>query len=262
MFDTKINSGKYFIDTLKKCNLKALIMAIQEIKYYEMFKEIDHPFNSMDKIEWLLLKYNDEYERLEGFLESIKCDYFDIYDDQLFVDIFQEFYELSEFHHFEDYCKEQVMEYENNSRFHHSLQKDWIIKNEQIAVFNLLVFEWRYLEHDRNKEYFKIKHGNHDLVNINLDKNDFRYIIRFLEIFERLYWEQQILPENLKRLELDYGIRKTLNPKAWYYDDNSITLDEITTEIKIDISRPTCWPKRKRIIKNRESQGPSEFIPW
>ena len=234
-------------------------MEIQEIKYYEMFKEIDQPYISMDKLEWLLLKYSEEFERLLGFLGRIDDDFFDIYDDKLFVDIFLQFEELSEDHRYESYCKEQVIDYMNNSRFELSLQKDWAIKNEGMAVFNLYGFEFKYLESDRNKEYFKIKHDNHDLFNINVDKNDFRYIIRFLEIFERLYWEQQILPENLKSLELDFGIRKTLDPKVWYHGEQSISLDQITTEIKIDI-RQTCWPIVKRIIKNRESQGPSEHL--
>ena len=188
-------------------------MAIQEIKYYEMFKEIDQPYISMDKLEWLLLKYSEEFERLLGFLKWIDDDFFEIYDDKLFVDIFLEFEELSEYHRYESYCKEQVIDYMNNSRFELSLQKDWAIKNESMAVFNLGGFEFTYLEVDRNKEYFKIKHVNRDLFNINVDKDDFKYIIKFLEIFERLYWEQQILPENLKRLELDFGIRKTLTPR-------------------------------------------------
>ena len=235
-------------------------MAIQEIKYYQMFKEIDQPYVSMNKIEWLLLKYIDEFERLLVCLEGIDDDLFDIYDDTLFVDIFLKFEELSEYYRFESYCKEQVIDYMNNCRFERSLQKDWAIKNEGVAVFDLWVFEFTYLEPDRNKEYFKIKHVNQNLFNINIDKNDFRYIIRFLEIFEELYWGQQILPEKLKSLELDFGIKKTLDPKVWFYGEQSIKLDDITREIKIDNSRPSCWPIAKRIIKNRASQGPSEHI--
>ena len=71
-------------------------------------------------------------------------------------------------------------------------------------------------------------------------------------------WEEEILPENLKKIEFDFGIRKTLHPKAWYYDESSITLAQITTEIKIN--KRSCWPSVKRVIKNRDSNGPSEYL--
>jgi hypothetical protein len=234
-------------------------MAILEIKYYEMFKEIDYPCMSMDKIEWLLLKYNDERGRLEGFLELIEPDFLEVYDDKLFVDILWEFDELSEFHRFEGYCKEQVLEYENKSHIERSLQKDWIIKNENIAVFELMPFEYMYLEQDRNKKYFELKYRHYDLLNINIDKSEFKFITRFLEIFEKLYWKEQILPENLKKIEIDFGIRKTLHPKAWFYPKHGITLAGITTKVKL-INPRSCWPTIKRVIKNRESNGPSEYL--
>ena len=103
-----------------------------------------------------------------------------------------------------------------------------------------------------------MKYLHYDLLNINIEKNEFELITRFLEIFEKLYWEEEILPENLKKISLDFGIRKTLHPKAWYYDESSITLAQITTEIKIN--KRSCWPSVKRVIKNRDSNGPSEHL--
>lgn len=193
-------------------------MSDPAIKYHHLFNELDKPFNSMAKVEWLLLKYEEEYKRLIkkgiGLIQLTETKDFDV-----FIRIYEELSKLSDYHRFEPYFKQQVEEYEQRSHIKHSLQQEWARKNEDIAVIEFMLFEFEYFDENGGQKHLKLRHLFDDTLEILVDRCDFKYTLLFLEIFDELFWEQEILPDRVRSLELDHKIKNTLCPRAWNIDN-------------------------------------------
>jgi hypothetical protein len=67
------------------------------------------------------------------------------------------------------------------------------------------VFFIDYLDYDENEqeEYLSVYVSSVKELNIFIDRQDFRNTIDFLEIFNELYWVQEILPENLNKKTIE-----------------------------------------------------------
>lgn len=169
---------------------------------------------SMAKVEWLLLKYHDEYQRLTR--DSIdRIPLFHVRDFDVFIRIFEELSALSDYHRHESYFKEQVIEYETRAKYKHSLQVEWVTRNEKLAVVEFMIFDYLYLDHCDDPEHLKIRHILDENIHIYIDRNDFKYTSKALEIFDELFWEQEILPERVKQLELELKMKNTITPNIW-----------------------------------------------
>ena len=73
------------------------------------------------------------------------------------------------------------------------------------------VFFIDYLDYDENEqeEYLSVYVSSVKELNIFIDRQDFRNTIDFLEIFNELYWVQEILPESIERIRIEMKKIKT-----------------------------------------------------
>lgn len=145
---------------------------------------------------------------------------FNVNKYDVFIKIYDELNIISEYHRHEEYLKEQVIEYREIASKRHSLQINWVKKNETMGVSELMLFETLYFDnHEESKHLYIRQHLDRNLK-IFVDRNDFKYTLEFIKIFERLFWDEMILPERVKSLELKYSISEQLDRHRWTNIDN------------------------------------------
>jgi len=122
-----------------------------------------------------------------------------------FLSLYEQLSEISEIHKLENYAKEELKTYKiikvNNIEV-----KQWLIKNEKIAGENLACFLIDYLDYSEYENdifhllaYRKVEQK----FEIFIQRNDFKNLIEFKELFDELYYIQKIYPEGLKRIQAE-----------------------------------------------------------
>lgn len=112
---------------------------------------------SIDKVEFWLLKYQDEYNHLkylrEGELPPLSND---ATAEDKFIELYEQLDEVSRYHRFEPYCKEQLEIYTSIKNDTEKLDK-WLSTNENFYYEELIPFSVNYLDYLGNKKEYHLK---------------------------------------------------------------------------------------------------------
>src|SRR5690554_6619279 len=162
---------------------------------------------SIKKIEWWLLKYSDTYKEIIAFNKSkyvtIRLDDGTISklpplnestEHRVFLDLYRRLDDISKFHRYEDYFEQQMNEYCKIKNSHYELKK-WVAKNEDLGASNFVLFLVDYLDYSEHPEHLNVYLPYSKELDLYIERKDFKNMIEFLEIFDELYWVQEILPE-------------------------------------------------------------------
>ena len=172
------------------------------------------------QVEWWLLKYSDFYKKTSDFVYSqhlFKMDDGSIVrlppfgeptDQDKFLDLYNALDTICEFHRNEKYFEQELTEYQKIKDSQSDL-KNWITKNEDLGAEKYVCFLVDYLDYSENAEHLNIYAHTSKELEIYIDRQDFRNTIKFLEIFNELYWEKEILPESLERIRNEMKKIKT-----------------------------------------------------
>ena len=176
----------------------------------------------MSKIEWWLLKHSDLYKKnysqhlfkiddgstiqLPSFGKPIS--------KEKFLDLYKELNIIYDLHRNEKYFEQELTEYHKIKSSQSDLKK-WIAKNECLGAEKYGCFLVDYLDYKENDdEHLKIYVHSSKEIEIYIDRQDFKNTIDFLEIFNELYWVQEILPESMERIRKEMKKTKTTANKV------------------------------------------------
>ncbi len=124
-------------------------------------------------------------------------------EEAKFSFLYEELSKVSEMHKLENYAKEELKTYEvmkvNNTEI-----KNWLIKNEKIASEELACFFIDYLDYSENEKeiYHLLVYKNvSENFKIFIQRDDFKNLIEYKELFDESYYVKKMYPEGLKRIE-------------------------------------------------------------
>ena len=108
------------------------------------------------------------------------------------MDLFNALDNLSAFHKFEKYFKEQMSEFKDIKSSQVGL-KEWLLKNEELGADKFVCFLLDYLDYDLDDkvEHLKVHICQENNLDIYLDRADFKNTIEFLKTFNELYWTDE-----------------------------------------------------------------------
>lgn len=168
---------------------------------------------SIKKIEWWLLKYSDAQKEWHNFIynqhifelkdgSTVRLPSFGKKSDQeIFLDLYKALDTISQFHRNEKYFEQEITTYHQIKKTKSDL-KSWVSKNEDLGANEYSCFLLDYLDYDEDEKVEHLSLFIHSMkeADIFVDRQDFRYTIEFLEIFNDLFWVQEILPESLAKI--------------------------------------------------------------
>lgn len=172
----------------------------------ELWELSDSSVFRMSKIKGWLITYSDLYKKTYDFVYSqhLYTDYDGSIirlppcgmpsDEEIFLSLYESLNRIAELHANETYFKKEVVEF---SKMKHSPAdiKTWIVKNEHLGAKEYVCFNIDHLDYDKNghEEHLKVYIHNLKEPLIFIDRQDFKNTIAFLEVFNELYWVQEIL---------------------------------------------------------------------
>lgn len=144
---------------------------------------------SIDKVEFWLLKYQDEYNHLkylrEGELPPLPND---ATAEDKFVDLYEKLDEASRYHKYEPYCKEQLVIYDLIKNDTEKLKK-WLSTNEEFYYKELIHFSVNYLDYQGEIIHLKISSLFNKGLELFINKEDFKNTIQLLNLYESLQFK-------------------------------------------------------------------------
>ncbi len=182
-------------------------MNFQEIKK-ELWELGDNGVFRISKIKDWIFNYSDLYKKNYDFVHSQHL-YEDSdgstirlppcglpTDEEIFINLYKSLNGVLELHANETYFEKEMVEYYKIKNSPSDI-KNWIFKNEDLGAEQYVCFLIDHLDYDENG------HEEHLIVFIHLlkkpdifiDRQDFKNTIAFLEVFNELYWVQDILPQ-------------------------------------------------------------------
>ena len=182
--------------------------------FEKLIKILNQKVNPISKVEWWLLKYTDLYKKTSEFVYSqhlFKMDDGSIVrlppfgkpsDKDKFLDLYKALDTICEFHRNEKYFEQELKEYQKIKDSQSDLKK-WVVKNEDLGAEKYVCFLVDYLDYSENAEHLNIYVHSSKELEIYIDRQDFRNTIEFLEIFNELYWVQEILPKNMNKTKIE-----------------------------------------------------------
>jgi len=179
-----------------------------------ILKDLKGKSLSITKVEWWLLKYSDFYKKTSDFVYSqhlFKMDdgstvrlppLGEPTDQEKFLDLYKALDTICGFHRNEKYFEQELTEYKKIKDSQSGL-KNWIAKNENLGAEKYVCFLVDYLDYSENTEHLNVYVHSSKNLEIYIDRQDFRNTIEFLEIFNELYWVQEILAENINKTKIE-----------------------------------------------------------
>src|SRR5690554_2914962 len=193
------NSLKPKITTMRNDNIG---------KYLNDFERLmDTPFMNLDKIEWWLLKYADFHSEITTYYRDNNISYSPnsdleahplyplIINLHAFLDFYHFLNEITEYTRREAYFKEEIKEYQRLKASQDD-PKEWLIKNLKFGLgpHPQFIADANAFGNDE----MIVIHEQHDVV-FNLDRDRFSFTLNFLKIFDELFFEKGMVPEELER---------------------------------------------------------------
>jgi len=169
---------------------------------------------SMNKIEWWLLKYEDVFETIERVEKNKRIYNCQVYnyikvllfgkpdDNSKFINLYKSLDKLSMLHRYENYFLNELNKH-NKINQNHSLLKAWATKNKHMGIVVYGDFFVDVLTYNKPKKNspLKVKVNKLKEFDIIIDREEFKNTIEFLNIFNDLFWKQNILPEEKNKLQ-------------------------------------------------------------
>lgn len=181
---------------------------------------------SIQEIEWWLLKYSDLYKECKDTYDAKHSDPIFRNDDgsvirlpsmgnpsyiEKVLDLYEALDTLTEYHKDEQYFEQELVEYQKIKSSKPNLKK-WVAKNESLGADKYICFLIEYLDYDKDgqEEHLKVSVYTSKEIEIYINRQDFKNTIDFLEIFNELFWRQEIYPESsiLTRIEKEMNENK------------------------------------------------------
>jgi hypothetical protein len=111
-----------------------------------------------------------------------------------FIKLYESLNEIYSIHKYETYLKNQLIEFHETDDLEGN--KRWLIKNKKIGVDDLLCFNLDYVNSDRGCVSINPKSYSMD-IRVDISLSEFESTINFLGLFNELYWENNLLEEDL-----------------------------------------------------------------
>ncbi len=157
----------------------------------------------MDRIQWWLLKYRDyilELKAIEenkhlfkqndgGYARLPSCSINKANIIQ--ISVFDSLEIIADLHKNEVYFKGELIDFKDIGNKAQLI--NWISRNEKIGGDDYVCFLLDYLDYAENAEHLSVFCLYAKTLNIYINKFDFQYTLQFLEIFNKYYWEDDIL---------------------------------------------------------------------
>ncbi|WP_424492723.1 hypothetical protein [Salinimicrobium sp. GXAS 041] len=159
----------------------------------------------MDKIHWWLLKFKESYQLLD---EKEQSRYVAELEDgsvarlppfqtpnekQVFLCIYEALDTISDFHRNEEYYQRELVRYKSISKADTLSLKKWVADNEKLGAEDYDCFLLDYLDYSDTPKHLSIFFLYAKDLNFYVNRKNFKYTLIFLEIFQDLYWNQDIL---------------------------------------------------------------------
>ena len=149
----------------------------------------------MDRIEWWLLKYKEQFESYSEEQDLIGM-FGKPNDSSVFVNLFNDLDELSQIKRKSKLLEKEVKEY-YKIKDSEQEKKAWVIKNENLAFGELYIFTIDYdLEHSEKPDPICLRILNSEAPGVFIESKWVENITKFFEIFDDLFWVQEIFPES------------------------------------------------------------------
>jgi len=180
--------------------------AIQEFKVFSTGN-----IYTIDQIKYWLEQHDDLYEYAKlnwnrgSCFGDLPCSHTLNNDLSKFNDFYNALQRIVDFHEYESYFYLELEEYQLIKD--NSLQlKDWVKRNERLGSEEFVCFFSSYLDYIDHSEtetpyHLKVFILDFNEFDVYVDRKCFENTIAFLEIFHKLYWEDEILPESLEAIE-------------------------------------------------------------
>jgi len=156
---------------------------------------------SINKIEWWLLKYDNYYKEIYNNTYSqhlTKINEIDVRlptfqessNEDKFLELYEALNRLSRLHKDEPYFRQEILKY-NKIKNEEIEIKKWISKNEYFGSEKYVTFFLDYLDYKQNNDEIDLNIYIPSLkeFEIYVDAHYFKNTIKFLEIFNNLYWK-------------------------------------------------------------------------
>lgn len=177
-------------------------MSITALKEFKNLKEND--LYTLAKVEWWLMKYEGYYKKLKLYWCCDRCNLMKAvgtcscdspYNEYIFLELFKHLDVFCEFRKYENYFKEELETYYKVKDDSVALKK-LIIKNEKVGANQGFDFLMDYHNYSSNPNHLNIYSNTIKDFDIYVDRKDFENTITFLDIFSKLFWEDEIYPES------------------------------------------------------------------
>lgn len=179
---------------------------------------------SISKINWWLLKYSNLQKRILHFIDSKKelielenglVAHISLLDDSTynsykkFLNLYYALKTISEFQINEKYFEQEMNIYHGIKSSKKDL-KNWVAKNEYFGTEIYACFIIDYLDYSENPENLNVYVHSSKELDLYIDRQDFKNTIDFIEIFNKLYYLDQILPKSIEKIRIKMSKIKTI----------------------------------------------------
>lgn len=164
-----------------------------------------HSVFTFEKLEQWLLNFEADYKDLKYNWHCPKlgcshkftghCTCVNPDDIALFLNLYRQLLEFSLYQNLEDYARSELERYQqvkNNTE----KMKQWVIKNESIAVHDCFEFLMNYYSYHENPQHLLVADKELLGYQVFVETMAFRNLIQFLQLFDELFWIQKIYPES------------------------------------------------------------------
>lgn len=200
--------------------------AIQELKSLRDNRGV----LSVAKVEWWLLKYqelynNSSYKRGCGICMpvawNVLCDCDEYKDEKAFISQFKEFENLCNYHRNEPLFKRLLTQY-------HSLKsdpkrlKEFAQKHEDLVLNKYSNYWYGYMS-ELVKDTLFVKGMFFDNFDVYVSSLDFPNTEAFILIYNKLYYDDEILPESIAILHAEMEANRDGEQlETWVADENKL----------------------------------------
>lgn len=199
-----INYSVMYSSAIKKI-LVSRILSMEEVESWlaehrSLYRMACQELKKSDK-DLVTLPSGIKVKRL--FFLDEEPDWFKLYH------IYNELEEIAGFHRYESYFKEEMERYQaiKSSR---KLQQEWLRKNLKLGTDKFSIFEPLYFDYEGCEDFGEDKcplglyiSGKTDL-RLFIDRNDFKYTLEFIHLFHELFYDKNLLPNCLERIQADF----------------------------------------------------------
>lgn len=112
-------------------------------------------------------------------------------DELKFKNLYESIKEISDLHKLETYCKSEVLNFETIKNVPTEVNQ-WLAKNEVLGSQTLAGLTIDYLDYEDNPTHLQIPSPDFTDLEVLIDRNEFKYTIQFIQVFNQYYYIQEL----------------------------------------------------------------------